>query len=121
MKDIEVISEIKMRKASSPGIERHVGFDRGEMFLSRSTIASGNVSVWHHHGTRDLFGYVVSGALTIEYGPKGESSVVLSEGEFFNIPTGMVHRDVNKRPDTAVVVSVLVGSGTNVVEVLGPA
>ena len=83
------------------------------------------------HGTDLKAGYVtagirrekafVSGRLRLEYGPNGTEAAAVSPGDFFHVPRGLVHRDVN--PDPAhgvVVVSILVGSGVPVVNVESP-
>ncbi len=57
----------------------------------------------------------------MEYGPKGREFVELKPGDHFHIPPGLVHRDVN--PDEkreAVVIAILVGQGTPVVNVQAP-
>jgi len=80
-------------------------------------VASG----WHHHGARRLYGFLVSGRLRLEYGPRGTEDVELRSGDFFQIPPGLVHRDVNPdRERELVVVNTLVGKGTPVVNVPGP-
>ena len=89
--------------------------------MVRSQIAVGTVSAWHHHGTRHLYGFLVSGRLRFDYGRNGKEAVELAPGDFFHIPAGLVHRDVNVSPsEDAVVVNVSVGSGPAVVNVASP-
>jgi len=84
----------------------------------RSQIAVGTISAWHHHGTRHLYGFLVSGRLRFDYGRDGKEAVDLAPGDFFHIPAGLVHRDVNASPsEVAVVVNVSVGTGPAVVNV----
>jgi quercetin dioxygenase-like cupin family protein len=122
MVGIEVISETRLEAGdSTPGIVRKVGFRHDGIAVGQSTIAPRNVSSWHHHGTRPLYGILVDGHLRFDYGPGGRASIVLGRGDYFYIPTGLVHRDVN--PDTeiaAVVASVLLGQGPGLVNVPGP-
>jgi len=105
----------------TPGILREKAFDLPSVLFSKSTIAPKNVSAWHHHGARDLYGLTLSGRLRLEYGPDGKESANLHEGDFYRIPPGLVHRDVN--PDhsaEAVVVSILIGEGPALMNVEGP-
>jgi mannose-6-phosphate isomerase-like protein (cupin superfamily) len=48
--------------------------------------------VWHHHENADELFLVVSGELTIEL--REESDIVLQEGEFVVVPSGVEHRPV---------------------------
>ncbi|MBI3858852.1 MAG: cupin domain-containing protein [Thaumarchaeota archaeon] len=119
--EIEVVRGNGLRAgAASPGIQRHIAFETQQAIFSQSNIASGNVSVWHHHGSRELYGYLLSGELRLEFGKGGSKVSVISPGDFFRIPVGLVHRDVNSSANEAVVVSLLVGSGPAVVNVNGP-
>ncbi|MBI3841200.1 MAG: cupin domain-containing protein [Thaumarchaeota archaeon] len=121
METIEVMKAGKLNPGSSTiGINRERAFDSKGALVAKSTVAGGSVSSWHHHGARQLFGFVVSGTLKLEVGPPGES-VVVSTGDFFRIPPGLVHRDVNPDPSLpAVIVNILLGDGDPVVNVPGP-
>ena len=102
----------------TPGILRKWAFDSGSMLFSKSTVGGGAVSDWHHHGERDLYGYVVSGRLRLEFKGEGNKEEVLGPGDFFHISPGVVHRDVN--PDSSmsvVIVNILSGSGPTLVNV----
>jgi uncharacterized RmlC-like cupin family protein len=64
---------------------------------------------------------LVSGRLRLEYGAAESEAAPIGSGDFFHIPPGLVHRDVN--PDRArglIVVNILVGSGVPVVNVESP-
>lgn len=107
---------------STPGIARQKAFDGENVTVSQSTIAARVISKWHHHGERTLFGYLISGQLRFDYGPGGKESVELAAGDYFRIPAGVVHRDVNTSGSVeAVVVAVLVGKGPTVIDTPGPA
>src|SRR3972149_12016563 len=89
--------------------------------VARSGVAGGATSAWHHHGERDLYGFLVLGRLRLEYGPEGRLAVELDPGDFFHVPRRLVHRDVNPRGDReAGVVNVLSGEGALVANVQGP-
>jgi uncharacterized RmlC-like cupin family protein len=105
---------------ATAGIRREKAFETDGVLVSRTRLDRGAVSGWHHHGTRDLYGFLVSGQLRLEYGPNGTEAAAVGPGDFFHIPPGLVHRDVNAdRAQGLVVVSILVGSGVPVVNVEG--
>ena len=120
---IQVVRERELEPgASTPGIIRHTAFDVPEAIVSQSTIGPGVTSDWHHHATRTLLGYLVSGELRFDYGPRGSLSVEFSAHDYFRIPPRLIHRDVNPRTDReAIVVAVLIGEGPAVVNTTGPA
>ena len=121
MPRIEVVHGTELKKGeSTPGISREKAFESSNALVSRTRLERGAVSGWHHHGTHELYGFLVSGRLRLEYGPKGADAAVVGPGDFFHVPPGLVHRDVN--PDRAhdlVIVNILVGSGVPVVNVEG--
>jgi len=76
---------------------------------------------WHHHGTRHLYGFVVSGSLQFDYGENGKDSITVESGDFLHISAGVVHRDVNLDPIFEdVVVHILVGTGPTTINVAKP-
>lgn len=122
MADIEVIRGKRATPdASTKGILRRRGIESEGFTLSRSEIARGAVSHWHHHGERELFGFVISGGIRLDYGPKGSKRAKLAAGDFFRIAPGIVHRDVNPSKDTdCVIIVASVGKGPTVVNLDGP-
>jgi len=56
---------------STPGILREKAFEAEVVLFSRSTVGGGVVSDWHHHGEGHLYGFLTSGHLRLEFGPKG--------------------------------------------------
>ena len=120
--EIEVIRNQDLTPGvSTPGITRHKSFEGPGIIVSQSRIGRGVVSEWHHHGARMLYGHLVSGQLSFDFGPGGARTVELSAGDHFRIPPGLVHRDVNPSgTEEAVVVAVFVGEGPTVVNTTGP-
>jgi uncharacterized RmlC-like cupin family protein len=103
------------------GILRDKAFEKEDFVIGRSRVGGGVESAWHHHGARDVYGFMVSGRLRFDFGEGGKDSVEARTGDFFHIPVGLIHRDVN--PDQqkeAVVVNVMIGKGPPVVNVEGP-
>ncbi len=63
---------------------------------------------------------MIAGRLRLEYGMDGKDAVEVVPGDFFHIPPGLVHRDVNPDNDKLVVVGIIVGPGPPVINVNGP-
>lgn len=122
MSGIEVVRRDELTAGSSTrGITREKAFEEGIVLVSRSRIAGGVASDWHHHGRRRLFGILLAGRLRLEYGPHGKEAVDLEAGDFFRLPVGLVHRDVNLDPrQEALVAAFLEGEGIPIVNVAGP-
>lgn len=123
MERIEVVTARTLESGGvTRGVRRQKAFDTGYVVFSKSTIEAGTVSGWHHHGARQLYGYLVSGRLKLEYGLTGEMVVDLHPGDFFHVPPGLIHRDLNPDESTAaVVVNILLGEGDQVINVASPA
>jgi quercetin dioxygenase-like cupin family protein len=122
MSRIEVVRSADLRIGdSTEGIIRKRAFESENAIVSRSQVAPGVVSGWHHHGTRNLYGFIVSGRLQLEYFLERKEIADLNIGDFFHIPPGLVHRDLNPNKDRElVVVNILVGSGPAVINVTSP-
>jgi len=106
---------------STEGIVRKKAFELETTIVSQSQVAPRVVSGWHHHGTRQLYGFIVSGRLQLEYFLRRLEIADLNIGDFFHIPAGLVHRDLNPNKDgELVVVNILVGSGPAVINVDSP-
>src|SRR2546426_12037890 len=124
MKEIEVVrcSELK-GGYSTPGIvcEKACESTHRSIIVSRTRVAGGAMSDWHHHGARHLYGFLEAGRMRLEYGLKGVSSVEVGHGDFFHIPPRLVHRDVNlDKKQKLVVVNIVVGKGEPDMKVKSP-
>lgn len=124
MKKIEVVRSSKLKPGYlTPGIVRGKAFEsiHRDIIVSRTRVAGGAMSGWHHHSTRHLYAFMVEGKMRLEYGPKGARAVEVKRGDFFHIPPYLVHRDVNPdKKHALIVVNILVGRGHPVVNVQGP-
>lgn len=124
MREIEVVRGSELKTGySTPGIVREKAFESMHRYIivSRTRVAAGAKSDWHHHGTRHLYAFLEFGRMRLEYGPRGNRAVEVRQGDFFHIPPYLVHRDVN--PDDGqelAVVNILVGRGKPVINVKGP-
>lgn len=64
-----------------------------------------------------MYGYVLTGKPNIEF---GQERAVLSPGDFFLIPPGLVHRDVNPDEEEARILVFSIGEGPASFETSGP-
>jgi uncharacterized RmlC-like cupin family protein len=106
--------------AATPGVTRELALETGDATVMRARAEAKARSGWHHHGARDVLGYVVVGRARFEYGPGGMESADVETGGFFHVPAGLVHRDVNPLDCPQEIVMTVVGSGPLVVNVDGP-
>ena len=114
-----------VRRSDAP-IDRKKGYGGQPIFESPlahvglTTLNPSAVTPWHHHGARTFYGYVLAGRLRLEYGSGGQDASTPVAGEFFRIPPGLIHRDVNATNEQIVVVTMVVGGGELSVRTDGP-
>jgi uncharacterized RmlC-like cupin family protein len=106
--------------APTPGVLRAIAFDTSRATLMRARAEAGAASGWHHHGDRDVLGYVVRGRARFEFGPGGHENTEVEEGGFFHVPAGLIHRDVNPLAEPQEIILAVVGEGPLVVNLDGP-
>jgi uncharacterized RmlC-like cupin family protein len=99
---------------------REIAVETNGATLMRARAKPLAASNWHHHGERDVFGYVVRGAARFEFGPAGMDRTEVQEGGFFHVPAGLIHRDVNPLDALQEIVLTIVGEGPLVFNVPGP-
>jgi uncharacterized RmlC-like cupin family protein len=80
----------------------------------------GATSGWHHHGEHETSLYVISGAMQLDFGPGGASSVRAEAGDFIHVPAHTVHRESNPTEGTSTAVIARAGLGTPTINVPGP-
>ena len=105
---------------STPGIARELAFETDRAMHVRARVAGRAATGWHHHGDREVLGYVVAGRARFDFGPGGSDSTEVEEGGYFHIPVGVVHRDVNPIDEPQELVLAFVGDGPLVVNLEGP-
>ncbi|HEX4518539.1 MAG TPA: cupin domain-containing protein [Gaiellaceae bacterium] len=106
--------------AHSPSLLREIAVETKRATVLRARAEPGAASGWHHHGDREVLGYVVLGRARFEFGPGGAESTEVEQGGFFHVPAGLVHRDVNPLDEPQEIVLTVVGEGPLVVNVDGP-
>lgn len=102
------------------GVDREIALETRAATMMRARAKAGACSGWHHHGARDVLGYVVLGRARFEFGPGGSESAAVDAGGFFHVPAGLVHRDINPLDGPQEIVMTVVGSGPLVINVDGP-
>lgn len=119
---IRVVAPDALRRAPmpTPGLVREIAFDLERAMMLRARAAPRAASGWHHHGDRDVFGYLLKGRARFEFGPGGREWAEVEAGGFFHVPRGLVHRDVNPTDEPQEFALTFVGSGPLVVNVDGP-
>jgi uncharacterized RmlC-like cupin family protein len=78
------------------------------------------MSGWHHHGDNVTFGYVLKGKITLEFGPGGRDHIEVDEGEYFEVPKHLVHREGNMSTQTGEIILGRAGEGPVVFPTEGP-
>jgi uncharacterized RmlC-like cupin family protein len=106
--------------APTPGMDRRQVLDHPNVWVGWVRTDAGLAGGWHHHGDRDTYVYVVSGTLTIDYGPGGRDQVQATAGELIFNPARMVHRETTTPEGPAEAFVVRVGPGPQNVNVDGP-
>jgi uncharacterized RmlC-like cupin family protein len=102
------------------GVTRELAFQSDRALQVRARGEGMAATGWHHHGDREVFGYLVKGRARFEFGPGGRESVEVEAGGFFRVPPGLVHRDVNPIDEEQEFVLVFTGGGPLVVDMDGP-
>ncbi len=101
-------------------VSRQVVFETEDTIMVQSRVGGGTTTGWHHNSDRHVYGYVVQGHATMEYGSAGEDSVVLDAGDFVYVPPHTIRRVVNPTTEDWVIVISFVGFGSPAVSVDRP-
>ncbi len=106
---------------STPGMDRQQAFATDGTWSGFVPTEPEMVSGWHHHGVYETVIYILTGALKMEFGPNGSSTVEAGPGDFVYVPKGAVHRESNPSAEPADIIVVRAGSGESTFNVDGPA
>ncbi len=104
----------------TPGLRRRVAFDADGHWFGHVEASPQTMSGWHHHGDNVTFGYVLKGKVTLEFGPGGREQVEVSEGEYFEVPKPLVHREGNMSTEAGEIILGRFGRGPVVIPVDAP-
>ena len=117
MSKIQVVHPEQAKHEAKTGINSRPIFVSETDRVADVRISGGTTGGWHHHGKNTMYGYLVSGKLTIEY---GQDRAPLAPGDFCLIPPELVHRDVNPNQEEAHILIFTFGEGPATIEVSGP-
>jgi uncharacterized RmlC-like cupin family protein len=112
--------EARTEGTATAGMAREEAVATGHMWAGLVRTAAGMVSGWHHHGAYETTIFVTSGALLMEFGPRGAESFEAKPGDFVYVARGAIHRESNPSDEEARIVVVRSGSGDPVINVDGP-
>jgi len=107
-------------QTQTPGMIREEALDTGQIWSGIARTAPGNTSGWHHHGDWNTVAYVLSGAVRLECGPRGHTTICAEPGDFLFIPSAEIHRESNPTSEEQRLVIVRSGHGPVVIAVDGP-
>lgn len=120
--DLTVVSRDELPPPEGDdAVSRQLVFDAATTMVVRSRVGAGATTGWHHNGDRHVYGHVVAGMATMEYGPAGDITADLGAGDFIYVPPGTIRRVVNDAEEDWVIVISFVGTGPPAVSVDGPA
>lgn len=120
-KRVRRLADDELQEArGTPGLTRRVAFEDDGHWFGHVHADPETMSGWHHHGDNVTLGYVLKGSLTIEFGPGGAEQVEIHDGEYFEVPGHVIHREGNLSSDTGEVLLARVGEGPIVFPVEGP-
>ncbi len=106
------ISPDELQEAQgTPGLRRWVAHETGSHWMGRVEAAAETMSGWHHHGDNTTLGYVLSGSVTLEFGPGGTERVDVGTGEYFVVPPNTIHREGNTAAEDAEALVIRYGEG----------
>ena len=124
MEDVGRVRRISPAERSegqaTPGMRREEAASTDRSWGGHVTTSAGAVSGWHHHGDYESHIYVLSGAMRIESGPRGEHVVDAQPGDFVFVPPHTVHREGNPTSAESELVVFRAGHGETVFNVDGP-
>ncbi len=109
---VRKLRDDQLREAeSTPGLNRRVAFEAEGHWFGHVEAESETMSGWHHHGDNVTIGYVLKGKIPLQFGPRGQEQVEVDEGEYFEVPKQLVHREGNMSTETAEIILGRVGEG----------
>ncbi len=118
---VRKLREDELRAAEgTPGLKRRVAFEAHGHWFGHVEAVPETMSGWHHHGDNVTMGYVLKGKITLEFGPGGQEQLEVNEGEYFEVPKQLVHREGNMSTETGEVILGRVGEGPVIFPVDGP-
>lgn len=118
---VRKLRDDQLREAEgTPGLNRRAAFEAHDHWFGHVDADPETMSGWHHHGDNVTIGYVLKGTISFEFGPGGAEQIEVDEGEYFQVPRRLVHREGNRSTQTGEIILARVGEGPVVFPVEGP-
>lgn len=118
---VRKVRDDELREAEgTPGLNRRVAFEDEGHWFGHVEAEPETMSGWHHHGDNVTLGYVLKGTINLEFGPGGQEHVEVNEGEYFEVPKHIIHREGNRSAETAEIILARAGVGPVVFPASGP-
>jgi len=113
-------SALREPAETTHGVDRREAFFTDTAWFGRMQNTPNQVSGWHVHLNHDTYGHPLVGRAFAEFGPGGRERIVPGQGDFIEIPRGVVHREGN--PDDAPNDGIIlrVGRGPVIANLEGP-
>jgi uncharacterized RmlC-like cupin family protein len=97
--------EFSAGTSQTPGSQRLAAISPGmgvtsALWAGTFLVEPGAQTGIHHHGPQETIAYVLSGESFIQWGEHGEHSLTARAGDFLHVPAWLVHREINRSPDT---------------------
>ena len=113
-------AERHRQTGQTSGMVREEAFHADNTWAGVAYNAPHAVSGWHHHGDYESAIYVLTGALLMEFGPRGAKTLEAGPGDFLHVARGAVHRESNPAGEEGTAIVVRSGRGEAVFNVEGP-
>lgn len=76
-------------------ISRETGI-RSALWGGTFLVEPGSQTGIHHHGAQETIAYVLEGESFIQWGERGDHSLIARAGDFLHVPAWLVHREINR-------------------------
>jgi uncharacterized RmlC-like cupin family protein len=106
---------------STPGMDRQQAVATDSMWSGVARTEAGMVSGWHHHGEYETTITVLTGALLMEFGPGGSSTITAGPGDFVYVPRAPCTGREQSFCGAGDIVVVRTGWGESTINLDGPA
>ncbi len=115
--EIQVVELLDAETNAIGQIIEYPDFDKAKVTLRKVLFPPGTDTGWHKHDV-PVFGYIISGTLTVEV--EERESVEYTSGESFAESIGIYHRGINKTEDDVEVIAIYLGGDEQQLSIARP-
>ena len=120
MKPRKITPTERVKGDPTKGMVREEAIATDHVWSGLVRTAAGMTSGWHHHGEYETIVYVLSGAVRLEFGEKGQEVLEAHAGDFALIPPDTVHRESNPSNEESQLIVIRSGTGVPTFNVDSP-